>query len=271
MNDIKRIVIVLIGSTVLCLCAFGLKGYAEDKGYETQVNYITATQVSEKDRFNYAVDSRQGRILTNGNFTATSNLAKFDEMTKGYTYVKRSKEHYTMHTQTYQCGKSTCIRIYYSWDFVGDDYRSASTVNYFGRNYNSAIFNFDNFLQDIDTCVITNKSKNDGLFSEKHGCINGWSGSYYYIDNNDRYYYHIVPTNFNATFLTTTYDGTLRPVHQNSIVLENKSIKQLLDDVSSYKFVAFVVFIISLFTLIIVATAIAYQWVMSDGKLSLKE
>jgi len=269
MNDVKRIIIVLLGLVVLSLCAFSIKGHIETEGYKTQVNYVTAIKTSEKDNFNYAVDSRQGRVLTNGQFTADKKLAQFDEMTKGFTYVKRTQEHYTRHTYT-TCSKNSCTtHVYYSWDSVGHDEKYASKVTYFDRQYNTNIFGFQNMLQKVDACDVTKKDTNTGWFHEKHGCSKSWDTGYYYLDNNDRYYYEIVPTKFTATFITDTYSGSLKPLNQDNIVLENKSIDQVLVDVGKYHLWAFWALVIVLFVLTCIACYIAYTWVMADGIFSL--
>ena len=269
MNDIKRIIIVILGFVVLSLCAFSIKGHIETEGYKTQVNYVTAIKTSEKDDFNYSVDSKQGRVLTNGQFTTNKDLAQFDEMTKGFTYVKRTKEHYTMHTQTYKCGKSTCTRVYYSWDSVGSDEKYANKITYFDRQYATSTFDFKNMLEKVDACDVTKKDTNTGWFHEKHGCSKSWDTGYYYLDNNDRYYYEAVPTKFTATFITDTYSGTLKPLNQDSIVLENKSINEVLVDVGKYHLWAFWILVIVLFVLTCFACYVGYQWVMADGIFSL--
>lgn len=267
MNDVKRIIIVLLGLVVLSLCALSIKNHIETEGYKTQVNYVTAIKTSEKDNFNYAVDSRQGRVLTNGQFTSDKNLAKFDEMNKGFTYVKRTKEHYTQHTYTTCNSKGSCTtHTYYSWDSVGSDERYADKVTYFGRQYTASIFDYKNMLQRAEACNVTSKKIEKGWFTAKNGCSDN---GYYYLDSNDRYYYEIVPTKFTATFITDTYSGTLKPLNQDSIVLENKSIDQVLVDVGKYHLWAFWAFMIVLFVLTCIACYIGYQWVMADGIFSL--
>ena len=227
---------------------------------------MTAVKVDQQDDFNYAVDSRQGRVLANGNFSAkTKSLARFDEMTQGFTYVKRTKEHYTAHTS---CSKKSC-RTYYTWDSVGSDESYADKVSIYGREYPANLFDFSKVKQDMDACKITAKDTSSGWFSSKHGCSESWGTGYYYIDSNDRYSYEVVPLNFNATFITTTYNGTLQPLNQDHIVLENKSIKEVLVEVGKYHLYAFWGLAVFLFILTIAAIVIGYQWVMYDGVWSL--
>lgn len=267
MNDIKRILVVLLGLTTLCVLVFGIKGHMDGEGYKNQVNYTTAIQTPNKDLFNYAVDSQQGRVLASGMFTTDKkNLAKFDEMSQGFTYVRRTKEHYTMHTYTTCSGKPQhCeTHTYYSWDFVGSDEQYAKTITFYGREYSPALFNLHAFLHSADACTFTSKDNSTGWFSSKHGC----SGGNYYLDNDDRYTYDTVPTYFSATFLASTY-GTLKPFNERYITLQNKSIGQVLKDVGKYQLIGFWVVTVLLVLLIVAGIFIAYNWVMADGEFSL--
>lgn len=273
MNDPKRIIIVLLGLIFVGICALGIKGHMDSEGYKNQVNYITAVQSTKADDFNYIVDSQQGRVLATGQFTTKDHLAKFPEMTKGFTYVARTRQHYTMHTYETCSGKPTVCttHVYYSWDDRETDEKYANKVTLFGRNYNATLFNFGDFKQDADACSITPKNKNTGFFDSKHGCEESWlGGQYYYIDNDDRYFYEVVPTQLTATFLATTYGG-LKPFNEDSITLQNKNIPQVLKDVGQYQLISFWVVTILIILLTIGAGFAAYAWVMEDGVWSLDE
>lgn len=268
MNDPKRILIVFLALVLIILGILGIKGLAEDAGYKTQVRYTTAIRAEDADRFNYAVDSQQGNLLVHGNFsTKKENLVKFEEMKEGFTYVERIKQHYTRHTQTYPCGKSTCVRTYYSWDRVGSDEKFAPQIELYGRTYNANQFNYSDFKQEIDCKDFTEPNEAKGWFSSKRGCDNGK----YYLDNNDRYYYVIAPQSFSATFLASSMGGGLNPVEEDSISLKNASIEQELEAVGSYKVWAFWIVLIFIILLTGIAAFLAWAWVMDDGRWSLHE
>jgi len=269
MNDPKRIIVVLLGLVFIVLCATGIKGHMDSNGYKNQVNYTTAIQSTQKDDFNYIVDSQQGRVLANGTFsTKDSKQAKFDEMSQGFTFVERVKEHYTMHTRTSCSGsgknESCHTETYYTWDEVDANQAYADKINFMGRNYPSTLFNYSKYQRKTNACSFTAAGTGTGFFEEKHGCIDGD----FYLDDNNRYVYSTVPTTFNATFLATTYGG-LKPFNEKSITLQNKSIKQVLHDVGKYQLISFWVVTIILIILTIIAGIIAYKWVMEDGVWSL--
>jgi len=268
MNDLKRILIVVLGLTTLCIFALGIKGHMDSDGYKNQVNYTTAIQSTKPDDFNYIVDSQQGRVLTSGTFTTKdSKQAKFDEMNKGYTYVNRVKEHYTMHTRTVCSGsgksESCHTETYYTWDEVSSDDAYADVVSFMGRNYRTTLFNYSHYAGNTD-CSAFSAPGESGFFRGSKGCVDGDI----YLDSDDRYVYRTVPTTFTATFLATTYGG-LKPFQENTITLQNKSIAKVLNDVGRYQLIGFWVLVVLLVILISAGIFVAYSWVMADGEFSL--
>jgi hypothetical protein len=133
-----------------------------------------------------------------------------------------------------------------------------------GREYPTTLFNFSRYEDEADACKFTAPGTGTGFFETKHGCINGK----FYVDNNDRYKYSIVPLSFNATFLATTYGG-LKPFEEKAITLQNKSIKEVMNDVGQYHIIGFWVITILLIILTISGGIAAYYWVMEDGVWSL--
>lgn len=273
MNDIKRIIIVIIGVVFLSLFAFSIKNHMDSVGYKNQVKYTTAVKAIDKERFNYSIDSKQGRLLATGELSAKGDLARFSEMTKGFSYVERTKEHYTMHTREVCTGsgktESCHTEVYYTWDYAGSESLSIKKVSLFDREYDANLFNFGNFKQRANACDITVLDKDTGIFSEKHGCSKSWfGGEYYYLDDDDRYTYDVVPTKLTATFLASTYNG-LKPLDEDKITLQNKNIDQVLKDVGKYKLVGFWTLVSIMSMLFIAACVGAYAWVMQDGEFSL--
>lgn len=270
MNDPKRILIVLLGLILVVLGAFGIKHYADGEGYKNQVNYTTAVQATDADHFNYIVDSQQGRVLATGNFTIDKKDAvKFDEMNKSYGYVRRVKEHYTMHTRevcsTDSEGHQYCrIEVYYTWDYAGEDSKESPIVTLFDRQYPTTLFGVGVFISDTDCSDFMSAGSGTGWFQTKHGCISGDN----YLDDDDRYTYWTMPLNFSGTFLATTHGG-LKPFNESSISLQQKSISQTLHDVGNYKIIGFWVLLITLILFTCFAGFIAYSWVIEDGIWSL--
>lgn len=270
MNDPKRIIIVLLGLVLISMCALGIKGHMDSDGYKNQVNYTTAVQSTKADDFNYIVESQQGRVLANGDFsTKDAKQARFDEMNKGYTYVHRVKEHYTMHTREVCSGsgksESCHTEIYYTWDEVGEDESYASFIMLFGRKYPATLFNFGSYKSNTG-CSEFSAPGTSGFFKGDKGCV----GGDIYLTDDDRYTYATAPLTFNATFLATTYGG-LKGFNESSITLQNKSLQNVLKDVGKYQLISFWVVTVLLIVITIGACFAAYAWVMEDGVWSTKE
>tara|TARA_B100001245_G_C22893491_1_gene430703 strand:- start:1918 stop:2727 length:810 start_codon:yes stop_codon:yes gene_type:complete len=269
MNDPKRILVVFLIFVVILLGVLGVKDFFESEGYKTQVRYTTAIKIEDGEHFNHAVDTQQGNLLTNGVIsTEKKHLVHFDEMTKSFTYVKRTKEHYTRHEScsTDSNGNRSCT-VYYSWDAVHSDRIEAKTVTLYGREYNGNLFNFNNFLSKTKCDGMTKDRTDRSLFGGKRGC----RGTYYYLDSNDRYAYYTVPQTIETTFLASSAGGGLNPVKENKITLENKTIPQVIHDIGQYKIVIFWVFTVIIFLLSCGAIWLAYYWVFEDGRWSLHD
>lgn len=263
MNDPKRIIVVLLGFSILVLFVLGVKGQSESDSYKKQVLYATSIKSSDKEHFNYAVDSQQGNLLTNGVFSVENKeLVKFPEMTKSFSAVKRNKEHYTPHTY---CSKKGCVTTY-SWDRVNSDMLVADSIFLYGRSYNSSLFNFGNFQNKISCKGMTKDNENHGFFSTTKGCADGGN---FYLDNSNRYNYEMVPQSFNATFLASSLQGGIKPIAEDRITLQDKSIKEELKDVGNYKIITFWVSLVAIIVLGIASSVVAYMWVVEDGEWSM--
>lgn len=266
MNDPKRIIVVVLGLVTLSLLALSIKGHMDSDGYKNQVNYTTAVQAKDKDQFNYAIDSQQGRILGSGTFSAEkSKPAQFPEMNKGYTYVARDKEHYTMHTRTVCTsdgdGHESChTEVYYTWDVVESEEAYADKISLYGRDYPTTAFFYGKFRKDTD-CLQFASAGTSGFFKGSKGCVDGDI----YLTDDDRYTYATVPTTFTGTFLASSYGGTLKGFNEDRITLQDKSVAKVLHDVGRYHIISFWVVTILLIFMMGGATYLAYIWVMEDG------
>ena len=127
------IVIGLIVVSVLLdiVVGFGLS----NKERQHASVYRTALKTTNKDRFNYIVKSRQGKVVSYAKMTG-SDPAKFHEMTtkRHFMAVRRTLERYTMHIRTYTDSKGNVhTETYWTWDYAGDDEVHTKKLTIFGR------------------------------------------------------------------------------------------------------------------------------------------
>lgn len=210
--------------------------------------YRTALKTTDKDRFNYIVDSQQGKVVSYTKFTGVKP-AKFHEMTtkRHYMAVKRDLERYTMHTRTVTDSKGhTHTETYWSWDYAGSDEVHSKSLTIFGRKYNADRFDLSAFYADIDA---------DKLVG--HGT--GLTGSYYYLNGMERYSYEVVPMSVKGSFISDTSKGTLSPVSGKYIEVSQEHYKDYLNHNlhgGTVKVIAIVVLLVLLET-----GGIVYFWI----------
>lgn len=267
MNDYKRVLLVILGAILLIPVGFSIKGAIDENGAKTARIYNTAVQATETDRFNYAIDSHQGKFLGSGHFTPTQ-LVAFPEMNKQYAWVKKTKEEYTRHERedctTDSDGNESCHTVvYYSWDYAGSDQLKTPAYKLHGREYPETLFNDGVFAKSKDCDEFMAKGSDGGWFSDAKGC----SGGYFYIDGDTRYDYRVIePNGFDAAFIADVSNGKLEPLSGNIISLERKSVEQMVKDVNNYHApgIAFIVF---WWVMVLIGMGtLAYSWAMSDDE-----
>ena len=231
--------------------------------YEKQRLYQTAIKTSDKDEFNYAIDSRQGNVLTYGTFTFL-DLYKFPEMDKEFAYVQKTKEeytekerevcetHYRTETQTqtrteydadgnaYEVEYEVEVEVpyeechtetYYEWDYVESDTLESKRVKFMEREYNTSQFHFG-FTRSIDASEII-KGATDRYWypdGKKESNFFGWGG---HSVGDIRYHYDVRDTQVSGTIFVNTYNGTLEPAESGGLNVSSSSIEQRVTDAST--------------------------------------
>lgn len=288
MNDWKRILIVALGVPLLLVMGFGIKDKINEGGERNARLYNTAIQATETGRFNYAIDSRQGKLLGYGTFTATQEV-KFPEMSKGFAYVEKTKEEYVQKqrevcethyrtetrtrtvtdadgntsTETYteEVPYEVChTETYYEWDYAGSDELSTPAFKLHGREYPAAAFALGGYKHSTDPCKFT-PANTAGWLQEKNGCDDG----YYYTDNDTRYDYRVLDMTFKAGFIADVTDGTLKPLSGSQLALRDATPEQMVKEANDYG-TAGTVFIVMWFIVVLGSFgALGYAWASSDG------
>ncbi len=269
MNDYKRVLLVVLGAILLFPIGFAARGAINAAGEKNARMFNTAIQATETDRFNYTIDSHQGKLLGSGQFTPTQ-LVKFPEMSKTFAAVSKTKQEYIMHTREVCTsdseGNESChTETYYTWDDAGTDELESPSYKLHSREYPASLFNTGVFSFRADACDFTPAGKNMGWldWGEKTGCNDG----YYYTDDDTRYEYDTIdPAGFSAAFISDVSTGALKPVSGLFISLERKSVEQMVKDANDYKTPG-TVFLVFWWILVLGGMgALAYAWSMNDGK-----
>lgn len=225
-----------------------------------------------QERFNYAIDSHQGKLLGSGHFTPTQ-LVKFPEMNKQYAAVDKTREEYTRHerevcTDTYDSegnvtGEECHTEVYYTWDDAGTERLESPSYKLHDRVYPESLFNVGIFKFRADCTDFMQAGSDGGWFGHANGC----TGGYYYTESDVRYEYHtIAPEGFDASFIADVSTGALKPLNGSFISLERKSVEQMVKDANNYKTPGTVFLVFWWIIILGGAGALAYAWAMNDGK-----
>lgn len=230
---------IFIGAVAIFGC-FILRNVFIDHANSEIQKYNTAVRVEDNDKFNYAVDSKQGRIVSSGIFKAKDSV-KIENFDGEYTKIIRILEEYRPHTYTTCDSKGKCrTHTYYSWDEVSRETKKSNAVIFRDRKYSSSKFNFSSFEHEAE---------------KKEIPVGFW-------ERKKRYVFMVIDKELSGSFYAETNENGLN----DNILVHNKSLDELLESIRQGTLTAE---IISWSILLLVSAAIVYvcyYFVMKDGK-----
>lgn len=230
---------IFIGAVAICGC-FILRNIFIDHANSEIQKYNTAVRVEDNNKFNYAVDSKQGRIISSGEFK-TKDPVKFENFDGEYMKIIRILEEYRPHTYTTCSSKGKCqTHTYYSWDEMSRETKNSNTIIFRDREYSSSKFNFSAFEHEAE---------------KKEIPVGFW-------ERKKRYVFRVINKELSGSFYTETNENGLN----DNILVHNESLDELLESIRQGTLTAE---IISWSILLLVSAAIVYvcyYFVMKDGK-----
>lgn len=230
---------IFIGAVAIFGC-FILRNIFIDHANSEIQKYNTAVRVEDNNKFNYAVDSRQGRIVSSGNFK-TKDPVKFENFDGEYMKIIRILEEYRPHTYTTCDSKGKCqTHTYYSWDEVSRETKNSNTVIFRDRDYSLSKFNFSALEHEAE---------------KKEIPVGFW-------ERKKRYVFRVIDKELSGSFYAETNENGLN----DNILVHNQSLDKLLKSVRQGTLTAEIA---SWSILLLVSTAIVYvcyYFVMKDGK-----
>ena len=117
------------------------------KALNNYIEIASSVVVGDAEKFDYIKRTDAGRFIADGTLYVTDTV-RLEELHKPYSYIKKVKEEYRLHTETYTTtdGKGhvqTHTRTYHSWDemkhwtyksengvFLGQDFKMAELYRY---------------------------------------------------------------------------------------------------------------------------------------------
>lgn len=203
------VIIILVMLTIGVCVSDGIN----DAVMEKHQQYNTALQIdSDKELFKYGMRTNIGNAFVYGDLKAVDTVS-YEEVTGEYSYVKKVKEKYTMHTRTVHHTRSdgssyTTTETYWTWDRVDSWSKHSEKITFLDVEFDYGQINFP-YEDYIDT-----------IKESSH----------------IRYVYYGSPAECVGTLYTQLGDDTI----SNSSFYNNKTISETIEHLESgYEIVTF--------------------------------
>lgn len=198
-----------------------------------QATYYQTMQVADDDaRMKYLMKTSAGRAGINKAKITVVDSVKFDELKQSYEYIERTREEYTMHTETYATtdsnGKSTThTRTYWSWDYAGSDSKRSKYVTVNGFKINASVIQLPQYVLKLKDTMF-DKNIKYGMFFKHKGEVRN---NYYYMGSSTRYRYSYTPSSLKMTVFARLESDEMKPLSDRSkIVTTIKTVKQVKEE-----------------------------------------
>ena len=133
---------ILVSATILAIMVgigVWLSAPILSKATERYLAVASSAVVNTDDEFDYISRTNAGRFLANGTLSAIDTV-RLEELPGAYSFVKKAKEEYRLHTETYTTTDSkghttTHTRTYHSWDEVKHWNYAAEKAMFLGKEF----------------------------------------------------------------------------------------------------------------------------------------
>lgn len=117
---------------------------------------VSAVKITDAEKFGYIKRTNAGKFYAEGPLVANDTI-RLPELRRGYSYVEKVKEVYTMHTETYTTTDDkghtqVHTRTYWSWDAKKKEKFETKTYTFLGGRFTKADIKY-NVVKDKDTII----------------------------------------------------------------------------------------------------------------------
>ncbi len=142
----REVLFSIVIISVMLLIGFVIHGKISDILMNKYQDYNTAINITDDaDMFSYCMRTDAGNAFIHGELKAIDTVT-YPEIGGSYSYVKKVKEKYTMHTRTVRvkCGKryTTRTEIYWTWDPVDRWSKHAEKISFLGTEFDYGMISF---------------------------------------------------------------------------------------------------------------------------------
>lgn len=137
---------------VMVALGFLLGGKISDHIAETNEKFTTATQITDDQQFQYALDTDFGNVIAYGKLVAEQPVSA-DDLDGKYAILTKITERYTRHTRevTYTDSKGhthSRTEVYWTWDEIDRKKDSTKTYMFMGASFPADKFSVTAHQQD---------------------------------------------------------------------------------------------------------------------------
>lgn len=204
----KIIIIVLAIWSIIAIVSLNWYNKDFEKKADIRHFYQTANRITNKEDFEYMLDTDGGRSIIQADLAAVDPVT-LPQITTGkqFTYIKATYQEYRSHVETYtithtdskgHVSTEVKTRVVWRWDTVGEDSQKSQTMTLFEHNYPTSLFLVDKYVNDIPLKKIFKSSKDKGnIQSTGFNKRTIWKG---------------IPAKFGTTFYGELNEHKLKPI-----------------------------------------------------------
>lgn len=204
----KIIIIVLTIWSIIAIVSLNWYNKDYEKKADIRHFYQTANRITNKEDFDYILDTDGGRSIIQADLVAVDPVT-LPQITTGkqFTYIKATYQEYRSHVETYtvthtdskgHVSTEVKTRTVWEWENVGKEHKEAKTLSFFGHSYSSNLFMLEKYEEDIPVKDIIKGSKE--------------TGNKQYTRRDKRTIWCGVPAKFGTTFYADLTDNGLKPI-----------------------------------------------------------
>lgn len=173
----REIIASIVIFAIMLMIGFAISGKIADSQNDKNAEYQKAIQITDKDMFEYGMQTSVGNAFVYGDLEAVDSVT-FDEIGGEYLYIKKEEQHYNEHTRTVtdydEDGNVTGHHeeSYYSWDYYGDWTKHSERILFCGVEflYNKIDMPSSNYITTIKKSSIK-RFKYYGVSAKQIGTI----------------------------------------------------------------------------------------------------
>lgn len=189
--DIEITLREFLVSIAILIFMFGFGYYIyENLDNSDNIKQYQSAQIvdNDKNKIDYLINTKFGNALIYSTFITNENdSVTFDEIDGKYSFIKRVKQEYIMHSrnvcETDSDGNELChIEYYWTWDDVKTDRKYAKKLYFLGYEFEG-----EKLLNQINNTYLQLSKK---IYKNKYRNINA---RYVYTKPDVRFYYEYIP------------------------------------------------------------------------------